>query len=56
MPDYESLILERQERNEIFEDYTCNGDCADCDYYDECPEYSEDDIIEIYNPNLKGVQ
>lgn len=54
--DYESLILDRQERTENFEDYTCNGDCASCDYWIECAEFSEDDIIEIYNSNLKGVQ
>lgn len=36
MPDYEDMILARQEEREILEDY-CDGECDGCPYYQSLP-------------------
>lgn len=42
MPDYEAMILERQEAYEACGD--CAGDCQECIHAGFCPDYSEDDV------------
>ena len=40
MPDYEDLILQRQEEREILED-CCSGECDYCPYAAEVPGTGE---------------
>ena len=32
MPDYEDLILQRQEMSELWEDGSCSENCSKCEY------------------------
>ena len=42
MPDYEAMILARQEAWEACGD--CSGDCQGCIHAGVCPDYTEDSV------------